>query len=217
MFTLKDLLLQSQYCFRSQDFRKILSSKLWTNPTFHLLLFFKTKSGGQSLSMIILWPAASGLMQKRRLVYACMGSFYPCNAPLPPQRICINLGKGKQIFSNWNLYSKTITDFAHGLVISLRRWTQLSLAWAAVHNITKIQLVVNSSVMWLLESATDTHQLSTWVHIHLPVGVKENLKTLVLVYNYGSQFFWNYKKNCLYDRSSFMKSAGLSTFQKCWN
>jgi hypothetical protein len=25
--------------------------------------------------MIILWPAASGLMQKRRLVYACMGSF----------------------------------------------------------------------------------------------------------------------------------------------
>ncbi len=81
------------------------------------------------------------------------------------------LGQGQAIFSNWNLYSKNITDFAHGLGISLRRWTWLSLAWAAVHNITKIQLVVNSSVVWLLESATDTHQLSTWVYISTyPVG-----------------------------------------------
>jgi hypothetical protein len=144
--TLKDLLLQSQWCFRSQDFRKILSSKLWTNPRFPYLLFLN-KNWRAKLSMIILWPAASLLMQKRRFVYACMGSFYPMQCSTASTKNLHQLGQGQSIFSNWNLYSKNITDFAHGLGISLRRWTQLSLAWAAVHNITKIQLVVNSSVV----------------------------------------------------------------------
>jgi hypothetical protein len=39
--------------------------------------------------------------------------------------------------------------------------------------------VVNSSVVWLLEFATDTHQLSTWVYIHFLRGCERKLKNLV--------------------------------------
>jgi hypothetical protein len=69
--------------------------------------------------------------------------------------------------------------------------------------------VLHTNIAQLLEPASDTRQLS---------ALACNIKRPVLVYNHGSQRFWNPPERPRYDRrffaSSFMKTAGSLVFLK---
>jgi hypothetical protein len=69
--------------------------------------------------------------------------------------------------------------------------------------------VLHTNIAQLLEPASDTRQLSV---------LACNIKKPVLVYNHGSQSFWNPPERPRYDcrffATSFMKTAGSLLFLK---
>jgi hypothetical protein len=73
---------------------------------------------------------------------------------------------------------------------------------------------VITSVVQLVESATYTHQSSTWVYTHLPGGVKKKNQKTGFGIETRFSIFLKIKKNCLSNCQFFMKTAGSLMFLK---